>query len=59
MEHITIEVQENTDDQQASQGYREEMTNRTEEFFSYAGLWHDREISIITLRQEAWPRQSA
>jgi len=28
------------------------------EFFSYAGLWQDRDISTSSIRREAWPRQS-
>ncbi len=47
-----------TDDQEISQQLHHEATNRTEEFFSYAGLWSDREISVDTLRQQAWPRQA-
>jgi len=27
------------------------------DFFSLAGLWVDREISLETIRQKAWPRQ--
>jgi hypothetical protein len=30
-----------------------------EAFFALAGLWEGREISLETIRQNAWPRQSA
>lgn len=26
-------------------------------FFDYAGIWKNREISIESIRKEAWPRQ--
>lgn len=47
-----------TDDQEINQDLRQDTADRTDEFFSYAGLWSDREISGTTLRQQAWPRQS-
>ncbi len=47
-----------TDDEQFHQSLRQETSDRTKEFFSYAGLWSDREISVTTLRRQAWPRQS-
>jgi len=38
-----------------------EKTNTRQEnssyFFSLAGLWTDREISLESIRQKAWPRQ--
>ena len=27
------------------------------DFFSLAGLWQDREVTLDTIRQKAWPRQ--
>ena len=48
-----------TDDEEITQDPRQDMMDRTEEFFSYAGLWSERDISVTTLRQRAWPRQSA
>ena len=27
------------------------------DFFSLAGLWQDREITLASIRQKAWPRQ--
>lgn len=27
------------------------------DFFALAGLWQDREISLDSIRQQAWPRQ--
>ncbi len=27
------------------------------DFFSLAGLWQDREVSVESIRQRAWPRQ--
>ncbi len=59
MEHNTIESQECGGDQQVSQFSQGETAGKTDEFFSYAGLWCDRKISITTLRQQAWPRPSA
>ena len=29
----------------------------TSDFFSLAGIWSDREISLEAIRQKAWPRQ--
>jgi hypothetical protein len=29
----------------------------TLDFFSLAGLWQDRDISLDLIRQQAWPRQ--
>ncbi|MCP4369393.1 MAG: hypothetical protein GY797_14960 [Deltaproteobacteria bacterium] len=46
-----------TDDKQEDFLLREETPGRSEEFFSYAGLWADREISVTTPRKQAWPRQ--
>ena len=30
----------------------------SEDFFSLAGLWEGREISLALIRQQAWPRQT-
>ena len=30
----------------------------TADFFAYAGLWADRDVTGITLRNKAWPRQA-
>jgi hypothetical protein len=27
------------------------------DFFSLAGLWQDREVTLESIRQKAWPRQ--
>jgi hypothetical protein len=27
------------------------------DFFSLAGLWQDRDVTLETIRQKAWPRQ--
>jgi hypothetical protein len=27
------------------------------DFFSFAGLWQDRKVTIESIRQKAWPRQ--
>lgn len=27
------------------------------DFFSLAGLWQDRDVSVESIRQKAWPRQ--
>ncbi len=29
------------------------------DFFSFAGLWADRDISLESIRQKAWPRQQS
>jgi hypothetical protein len=29
------------------------------DFFSLAGLWADRDISLESIRQKAWPRQNS
>lgn len=31
--------------------------NQAEDFFAYAGIWADREVTLSTLRSKAWPRQ--
>ncbi len=46
-----------TDDQEITQDPHQNTVDRTDEFFSYAGLWSNRDISATTLRQQAWPRQ--
>lgn len=33
--------------------------NQFADFFSLAGLWEGRDIQLDTIRQKAWPRQSA
>ncbi|GAK54965.1 hypothetical protein U27_01796 [Candidatus Vecturithrix granuli] len=45
------------DDQEILQHVQQDTVDRTEEFFSYAGLWSERDLSVTTLRQQAWPRQ--
>ena len=48
-----------TDDSQTEMtSHHEEASTYSEEFFSYAGLWADREISLTSIRQQAWPRQN-
>ena len=47
-----------TDDREIYQNLVKETCDQTEEFFSYAGLWSEREVSATTIRQQAWPRQS-
>jgi hypothetical protein len=27
------------------------------DFFSFAGIWSDRDINLKSIRQQAWPRQ--
>jgi len=29
------------------------------DFFAFAGLWADRDVTITTLRNKAWPRQQS
>ncbi len=33
-----------------------ENIDEENEFFPFAGLWEDRDISLASLRQKAWPR---
>ncbi len=33
------------------------MSQETSGFFSLAGLWENREVSLESIRQKAWPRQ--
>lgn len=32
--------------------------NTDVDFFSFAGIWKDRDIDLATIRVQAWPRQS-
>jgi hypothetical protein len=32
--------------------------NQDTDFFSFAGIWADRDISLKSVRQKAWPRQN-
>lgn len=29
------------------------------DFFSFAGIWQDRDVSVESIRAKAWPRQSS
>ncbi len=33
-------------------------TNQKIDFFSFAGMWADRDVSLKSIRQKAWPGQS-
>lgn len=33
------------------------VETETTDFFSLAGLWEGRDVSLETIRQKAWPRQ--
>ena len=33
------------------------IKEKSVDFFSYAGLWADREIDTQSIREKAWPRQ--
>ncbi|SLM28580.1 conserved hypothetical protein [Desulfamplus magnetovallimortis] len=46
------------EDQEIAQRTLSGEHDRSEEFFSYAGLWSERDISVINLRHKAWPRQN-
>ena len=35
-----------------------ETSENTEEFFSQAGLWKNRDISVESIRSKAWPERS-
>ena len=32
-------------------------TNKDEEFFALAGLWADKDITLNSIRREAWPQR--
>jgi hypothetical protein len=32
--------------------------NQDTDFFSFAGIWANRDISLKSVRQKAWPRQN-
>ncbi len=34
------------------------IKDRADEFFALAGIWAEREISLETIRQKAWPKRS-
>ena len=34
-----------------------EVGEEAADFFSLAGLWQDREVTLESIRQKAWPRQ--
>lgn len=35
----------------------DKKTNKEEDFFALAGLWADREITLNSIRQKAWPQR--
>ncbi|WP_207691892.1 hypothetical protein [Desulfonema limicola] len=37
---------------------QENDTNQKIDFFSFAGIWANRDVSLKSIRQKAWPRQS-
>jgi hypothetical protein len=32
------------------------VREETEDFFALAGLWQDREVTVESIREKAWPR---
>jgi hypothetical protein len=48
-------IQTNTTDENLA---GQENTAKDIDFFSYAGLWANREITVETLRQQAWRQYS-
>lgn len=46
-----------TEDMTNEDDTQDESSNHSREFFSYAGLWAERDITIHSIRQHAWPRQ--
>jgi hypothetical protein len=48
-------IQTNTFDEKLA---RQENTAEDVDFFAYAGLWANREITVETLRQQAWRQYS-
>ncbi len=58
LQSLDFVIRITTNDQEIDKQHHKERRDRSEEFFSFAGLWSDREVSVATLRQHAWPRQS-
>jgi hypothetical protein len=58
LQALDFVTQITTDEQDIQQSAHEDAADKTEEFFSYAGLWSGREMSAAKLRQQAWPRQT-
>ena len=54
LDFVTFVSTEDVQDENATQ---KGTGDRTEEFFTYAGLWAERDITITSIRQQAWPRQ--
>lgn len=44
-------------DEQASKDLQTASSEQSEDFFSFAGLWADRNTTIHSIRQKAWPRR--
>jgi len=42
-----------TEEVEGDTTFEEEMSD----FFSLAGIWQDREVTLESIRQKAWPRQ--
>jgi len=38
---------------------KENDAEEAEDFFALAGLWEGRDISLESIRQQAWPRQAS
>lgn len=42
-----------------SNDFEENKKSQSEDdFFAMAGIWADRDVTLETIRQKAWPRQS-
>ncbi|MDA0243875.1 MAG: hypothetical protein OT477_10705 [Chloroflexi bacterium] len=53
MEQIVVQVK---DDEPPKTNHID--ANADDAFFAMAGLWAGRDVTIETIRQQAWPRQS-
>lgn len=42
--------------EQENQESQQITSDQTTDFFSIAGLWADRDVSIQSIRKKAWPR---
>ncbi|MBF0240470.1 MAG: hypothetical protein HQM12_22435 [SAR324 cluster bacterium] len=45
-------------DSRSNEKYEKDISAKdSTDFFDYAGIWKNREISIDLIRRDAWPRQ--
>lgn len=53
LDFVDSVITSETEEAEVQAGAREEPLD----FFSLAGLWQDRDVTLETLRQKTWPRQ--